>query len=138
MRRLREWWSRLRGLDDLADHDEEVAVHVEMQARRYIDDGMTPDQAQRAARANFGNRDRWREELRDNDPLHPFSDLGSDVRVGMRALVKTPGSTLSAILALTLGIGLTTLMFSIVYGVILRDLPFDGADRLANVSTAHE
>ncbi|MGH7471803.1 MAG: ABC transporter permease, partial [Longimicrobiales bacterium] len=95
---------------------------------------MTPEQAHRAARANFGNRDRWREELRDNDPLHPYRVCAVDVRVGVRALGKTPGSTLSAILALTLGIGLTTLMFSIVYGVILRDLPFDGADRLARAS----
>jgi predicted permease len=138
MRRLRAWWLRLRGLDDLADHDEEVAFHLEMQAQRYIETGMTPEDAGRAARANFGNQDRWREELRDNDPLHPLSDLRNDVRVGVRALGKTPGSTLSAVLALTLGIGLTTLMFSIVYGVVLNDLPFDSAHRLANVTYARE
>jgi putative ABC transport system permease protein len=138
MRRLREWWSRFRGYDDLADLDEEVEFHLEMEARRYIDSGLTPEQARRAARANFGNEDRWREEMRDNDPLHPLSDLSSDVRVGVRALGKTPAATLTAIVALMLGIGLTTLMFSIVYGVILQDLPFDGANRLVSISYARE
>lgn len=48
-----------------------------------------------------------------------------DIRYGLRMLVKNPGIAVISILALTLGIGLTTTMFSIVYGAIYRGLPFE-------------
>ncbi|MES1244950.1 MAG: ABC transporter permease [Acidobacteriota bacterium] len=56
-----------------------------------------------------------------------------DLRFGFRMLAKTPGHTLAAVLALALGIGLSTAMFSIVYGAILRGLPFERSDRLMHV-----
>jgi len=56
-----------------------------------------------------------------------------DVRYGFRSLVKSPGLTLVATLALTLGIGLTTLMFSMVYGVIMKGLPYPNGDRIVEV-----
>jgi predicted permease len=56
-----------------------------------------------------------------------------DLRFGFRMLAKTPGHTLAAVLALALGIGLSTAMFSIVYGVILRGLPFERSDRLLHI-----
>ena len=59
-----------------------------------------------------------------------------DVRFGFRMLTKRPGTTTLAIIALALGIGLTTIMFSIVNGAFLRGLPFDHADRIAYVGTA--
>jgi predicted permease len=56
-----------------------------------------------------------------------------DFRYGTRMLVKRPGTSAIAIVALALGIGLTTMMFSIVEGVILRGLPFDESDRIISV-----
>ena len=56
-----------------------------------------------------------------------------DVRYGLRSLLKAPGLTAVSVLALTLGIGLTTTMFSIVYGAMLRGLPYPGGDRIAVV-----
>ena len=53
-----------------------------------------------------------------------------DVRYGMRSLRKSPGPTIVATLALTLGIGLTTTMFSIVYGALMKGLPFPDGDRI--------
>jgi putative ABC transport system permease protein len=53
-----------------------------------------------------------------------------DIRYGVRALRKTPGLSLVAMLALTLGIGLTTTMFSIIYGAMMKGLPFPGGDRI--------
>ena len=53
-----------------------------------------------------------------------------DLRYGLRSLRHRPGLTLVAILALTLGIGLTTMMLSIVYGALLRGLPFPDGDRI--------
>jgi predicted permease len=56
-----------------------------------------------------------------------------DVRYGARMLVKRPGTSAIAIIALALGIGLTTMMFSIVEGVLLRGLPFEESDRIISV-----
>jgi predicted permease len=56
-----------------------------------------------------------------------------DIRFGGRSLRKHPGLTVVAILALTLGIGLTTTMFSIVYGALMRGLPYPDADRIVLV-----
>jgi putative ABC transport system permease protein len=57
-----------------------------------------------------------------------------DVRYGARMILKRPGTSAIAIIALALGIGLTTVMFSIVQGVILRGLPFEKSDRIALIS----
>ena len=56
-----------------------------------------------------------------------------DVRYGIRSLVKSPSLTIVATLALTLGIGLTTTMFSIVYGALMKGLPYPGGDRIMSV-----
>src|SRR5215470_7884712 len=59
-----------------------------------------------------------------------------DLRYGFRSLVKHPGVTLFAITALTLGIGVTTTMFSIVYGALIKGLPYEDADRILEVLRA--
>jgi putative ABC transport system permease protein len=56
-----------------------------------------------------------------------------DIRYGFRSLAKSPGLTTVAIIALTFGIGLTTTMFSIVYGVMIKGLPFPNGDRIVSV-----
>jgi predicted permease len=63
-----------------------------------------------------------------------MSTILTDFRFGIRMILKRPGTAALGIFALALGIGLTTLMFSIVQGVFLRGLPFDGADRLLVVT----
>ena len=57
-----------------------------------------------------------------------------DLRHGARSLLKSPGLTAIAVLALTLGVGLTTTMFSIVYGALMRGLPFEGGERIVHIS----
>ncbi|HEV2846243.1 MAG TPA: ABC transporter permease, partial [Thermoanaerobaculia bacterium] len=62
-----------------------------------------------------------------------MTTLPQDVRFGVRMLFRHPGHTLAAVLALALGIGLATAMFSIVYGVIFRGLPFPESERILHV-----
>src|SRR5215471_1878698 len=62
-----------------------------------------------------------------------MDQLFRDVRIGLRSLVRQPGTSALAATALALGIGLTTTMFCIVDGVFLRGLPFERADRLLYV-----
>jgi putative ABC transport system permease protein len=63
--------------------------------------------------------------------------LLQDLRVGARLLRKAPGITLASVIALALGIGLTATMFSIVYGAIMRGLPFEDGDRIVAVDRAN-
>lgn len=56
-----------------------------------------------------------------------------DFRYGVRSLIKSPGLTVVAILALTLGIGLTATMFSMVYGAIMKGLPYPNGDRIVEI-----
>lgn len=62
-----------------------------------------------------------------------MTQLFRDLRFGFRILARTPGHTLAAVLALALGIGLSTAMFSIVYGAVLRGLPFEESERLLHI-----
>ena len=59
-----------------------------------------------------------------------MNGLLGDIRYGARMLVKRPGLSALGIVALALGIGLTTTMFSIVYAAVLRGLPYERSDRL--------
>jgi len=59
--------------------------------------------------------------------------LLQDVKYAVRALARTPGFTLVAVLTLALGIGATTAIFSVVHGVLMKPLPYRDPDRLANI-----
>src|SRR5688572_21456810 len=60
-----------------------------------------------------------------------------DIRYGIRSLAKAPGLTIVASLALTLGISLTALMFSIIYGALMKGLPFHEGDRIVQMVRAN-
>ncbi len=100
------------------DLDEEIHSHLEMVTEENIRAGMPPKEAQRAARIELGN---W---------LH---SVLSDCRYALRQLRKNPGFTAVAVLTLALGIGVTTAMFSVVYGVLLRPLPYPDPNRIMAV-----
>src|SRR5262245_51658637 len=65
------------------------------------------------------------------------SSLLQDLRHSLRLMSRAPGFTAAAVVMLTLAIGATTAVFSIVYGVLLRPLPYPGADRIVRLSEEH-
>src|SRR5215510_13824957 len=62
-----------------------------------------------------------------------MESLLRDFRIAIRGLTRNPGFTAVAVITLALGIGATTSVFSVVYGVLLRPLPFPGADRFVEI-----
>src|SRR3954470_842490 len=64
-----------------------------------------------------------------------MGDLIRDVRFALRGLLRTPGFTVAAVLALALGIGATTAIFSVVHSVLLRSMGWQAEDRLVSVRT---
>ncbi len=64
----------------------------------------------------------------------PMRSLFKDIRFAIRMLYKTPGLSLIAVLTIALGVGITTHTFSVVYGSVIKGLPFEGADRLVHLN----
>ncbi|MDB4877823.1 MAG: hypothetical protein JWM41_4269 [Gemmatimonadetes bacterium] len=134
---LERWAFRLRALLGAnraeREMDREMQFHVEMEAAQYVRDGVAPGEARRRALVAFGGRQRFREETRDEFPSRPVEDLLQDVRHAVRVFRRMPAFTTTVVLTLALGIGATTVIFSVTDHVVLRSLPYANADRLATV-----
>ena len=113
--------------------DEELQFHFDRQVQANLDSGMTPSQARRAAAIAIGNPDPIREASRDTRSGAWVRQFGRDLSYGARLLVKAPGFSVAAIAIIALGVGAVTAIFSVVYGVALKPLPFRDPDRLVNI-----
>src|SRR5215467_12641351 len=125
----RALWSRLRasfGLQhDEVGLDEEIGTHLHMLQSRYEAQGLRPDDARRAARTAFGEVERLKDQLREQQSLIWIDQIRQDVRYALRTIRGTPTVSLAIIATLALGIGANAAIFSLVNNVLLAPLRYD-------------
>jgi len=127
--RLRALLRRRQQEQDLHD---EVAFHLAMRESQMRDDGAADAGAR--ARRRFGSVAKIEDDVRDTWALAPrVSSVLQDLRYAARTLRRSPGFSLLVVLILGLGIGVNTVMFSVVNAVVIRSLPFANADHLVRV-----
>jgi putative ABC transport system permease protein len=110
--------------------DEELQFHADMRTRDLERAGMTPEEARREARRLLGNDAALRDRTRDADVWVRLESALQDARYAVRMLWRAPWFTAAATLTLAIGIGINTAMFAVVYGVLIRPLPYADAERL--------
>src|SRR5215472_6555316 len=112
----------------------ELRFHMERQIEKYMQSGLTREEAKRRARLEFGGYEQVKEEHRDARGVGLIETLVRDVRYGLRTLSHNPGFSIVAILTLALGIGANTAIFSVVYAALIRPLPYLLPNQLITLS----
>jgi predicted permease len=134
MTMLRVLLARLRGLVSRgpadAALDADIQAHLELLTHDYIQRGLSPRDAQAAARRAFGGVDQMKETYRDQRGLPAIETFLQDLKYAARMLRRDPAFATVAIVSLAIGIGASTAAFSVFNAVMLRPLPVSDPDRL--------
>ena len=124
------FWRRKKREEEL---DAEVQSHLQMAARERTEVGKDKREAEQAVRREFGNVGLVKDVTRDVWGWRWLGEIADDARYGLRMLAKNPGFAIVAILSLALGIGATTAMFSVIYGVLVNPYPYANSDRMVHL-----
>ena len=127
--------------DAKRDVDDELAFHLEMRTREFMEQGMSAEDARRNAAASFGDVHSIRRDLRHdrahrNEELHRrdwWHGVRMDVQYALRSLRKNSAFAVAAIATLGLGIGATLAVFTVVNGVLVRPLPYKDPSGVAMI-----
>jgi predicted permease len=162
MRDWTKWLREQLQLPEMTGHRDkriisELADHLEEIYREALAEGGSEDEADAVVRTRLGDLDRAARELRRSERHHiaaelnrrleaaeerarrrgrlwaRLSDLGMELRLAARRLIKRPGFTGVAVLSLGLGIGANTAIFSLVHSVLIRPLPYPNSEQLVGV-----
>lgn len=132
------WIKRVYALQDKErrerEFEEELRFHLAMREQQNLNAGMTPHDARRQARLRFGNPAVWRERMREIDLLLFPQTMWQDLRFGARLLMRNPGFTTLAVVALAIGIGANTAAFTTYKAFFARKLDAQAPDRMVNAA----
>jgi predicted permease len=132
MRVVKRFFNRL--LDRRRRYDDiyvSIREHIDERADELMEEGMSRDEAEKAARREFGNKALIEERSREVWQWAALESVLSDVRLALRRLGKSPGLTATILLTLAMGIGANTAVFSVVNSVLLKPLPYPHSEELA-------
>jgi predicted permease len=114
----------------------EFRFHLDSQREDYIREGLSPEEAERRARRDFGAVELTKDECRDEKATVWLDNLLRDLRYASRSLRRSPGFAVSAVATLALGIGANTAIFQLFDAVRLRTLPVADPQALTTVQLA--
>src|SRR6266851_1462980 len=117
--------------------DRELSFHLLERVEELQAGGMSRDDALRTAHLQLGNYTLQMERTREMDIHQRFDTTLRNLRHAARALARAPGFTATVVLTLGLGIGANSAVFSAIYAVLLRPLPFPDADRIVKLAENH-
>jgi predicted permease len=127
-------WERLWRRKHMEEQlDKELSFHLDQHAADLVARGRHPDEARRQARIALGGPEQVKEQCRDARGTRWLEDLLQDFRYALRALRQRPGFAAVTLCTLALGIGATTVMFTVIDGVLLKPLSFPQPERLVTL-----
>jgi putative ABC transport system permease protein len=128
------WWRRLLAGSRMDQElDAEVRFHFDFLVAEKVRSGMSEDEARRRTRLEFGGLEKIKENCRESRGTLWVPSVFQDIRCGLRQFRSSPSVTFVAVLSLALGIGATTVVFSVIYAVLINPYPYKGADRMVHV-----
>lgn len=127
---LSRLWGLFRKRRSERDLDEEVRAHLELLADNHVRNGMAPVEAREAALREFGGVARIKEKYRDQRGIPWIETIVQDLRYGLRQLRRNPGFAAVAVIALALGIGANTAIFSTIDAELLHPFAFNHLSRI--------
>jgi predicted permease len=135
-------WSRVRSALRNLLHKRKIESDLDGEIRSYVDavtgekiaGGLSPNEARRRALAESGGMEQVKQAVRNHRAGMLAESLGQDIRYGLRQMRHNPAFTWTAVITLGLGIGATTAVFSAVYALLIRPLPYPGSNRLMEIS----
>ena len=140
MTRLRIALSRLIGPLRRRRRDreltDEIAAHLDEATQEFVDRGLSPEAARRAALVSFGGVAQTEDAYREGASLGWVERVGADFRLALRMLRRAPGFTSVVLLTLTAGIGSLTAVFALLETIVIAPLPYPRPDRLVVITHA--
>jgi hypothetical protein len=123
------WWHRLWHRQQMEEQlEKELRFHLDQVRSDLIAQGLDPEEARRQSRLALGGPEQVKEQCRDARGTRWLEDFWQDFHYALRSLRQRPGFAAIALLTLALGSGATTVMFTVINGVLLRPFPYPHAD----------
>src|SRR5262245_6943244 len=108
---------------------DEMRFHLDVYAADLERQGLSPEEARRRARIEFGGAESGKEDGRESRGLRLLDEMRQDLRYAQRQMAKSPGFTAATVISLALGIGANTAIYSLLDALLLRSLPVSHPER---------